>query len=106
MKNRLLPAAFVIATIAVAASLLATAHLIPPLDGATSTLRWLAIAIFAAHATSRRSLTTWIFVGLFAGVELGYDAPHFASNLQFLGNIFLRLIKFIIPPLPLGFLVT
>jgi len=31
-------------------------------------LRWLAIPhFFAAYATSRRSLTTWIFVGLLAG---------------------------------------
>src|SRR5262249_5467643 len=106
MKNRLLLAAFVIATIAIAASLLTTVHLIPPIHAATSTLRWLAIAIFAAHATSRRPLTTWIFVGLFAGVELGYDLPVFASKLQFLGTIFLRLIKVIIAPLLFGILVT
>ena len=106
MKNRLLPAAFVIATIAVALSLLSAAHLLTPLPALTATLRWLAITLFAAHATARRSLTSWIFVGLFSGVELGYDAPHFASNLQFLGNIFLRLIKVIIAPLLFGILVT
>jgi Na+/H+-dicarboxylate symporter len=106
MKSKLLLAAFVTATIAIAASLLSAAHLLAPPPAATATLRWLAIALFAVNATARRSLTAWIFVGLFSGVELGYDAPHFASNLQFLGAIFLRLIKVIIAPLLFGILVT
>jgi Na+/H+-dicarboxylate symporter len=106
MKSKLLLAAFVSATIAIAASLLSAVHVLPPLPAATALLRWLAIALFAVHATARRSLTAWIFVGLFSGVELGYDAPQFASKLQFLGTIFLRLIKVIIAPLLFGILVT
>src|SRR5204863_69723 len=69
-------------------------------------LRWLAIFLIAAYATSRRSLTTWIFVGLLAGAEVGYDAPAVAVNLQLLGTIFLRLIKVIIAPLLFGVLVV
>ena len=54
------------------------------------------ILLIAANAASRRSLTGWILVGLLAGAELGHDAPAFAVKLQFLGTIFLRLIKVII----------
>ena len=73
---------------------------------ATALLRWLAIVLIAANATSRRSLTGWILVGLLAGAELGHDAPSIALKLQFLGTIFLRLIKVIIAPLLFGTLVV
>jgi len=106
MKNKFLAAAIVAATIAIAITLLADAHLLPLPALIPTLLRWLAIFLIAAYATSRRSLTTWIFVGLLAGAELGYDAPAFAVNLQLLGTIFLRLIKVIIAPLLFGVLVV
>ncbi len=115
MKNKLLAAAVVTATIAIAASLLASGHLLPLSSSArtlalpalfATILRWLAILLFAAYATSRRSLTTWIFVGLLAGAEFGHDWPSVAVNLQLLGTIFLRLIKVIIAPLLFGVLVV
>src|SRR5882672_8901060 len=104
MKNRLLAAAIVAGTIAIAASLLAGAQIVAL--PATALLRWLAIVLIAANAASRRSLTGWILVGLLAGAELGHDAPSFAVKLQFLGTIFLRLIKVIIAPLLFGTLVV
>jgi len=106
MKNKFLAAAVVAATIAIAASLLAGAHILPLPALLATLLRWLAIFFIAAYATSRRSLTTWIFVGLLAGAEVGYDAPAVAVNLQLLGTIFLRLIKVIIAPLLFGVLVV
>src|SRR5437879_4404686 len=106
MKNRLLAAAIVAGTIAIAASLLASAQIVALPALATALLRWLAILLIAANATSRRSLTGWILVGLLAGAELGHDAPSFAVKLQFLGTIFLRLIKVIIAPLLFGTLVV
>jgi proton glutamate symport protein len=106
MKNRLLAAAIVAATIAIAASLLAGAQIVPLPALATALLRWLAILLIAANATSRRSLTAWILVGLLAGAELGHDWPSAAVKLQFLGTIFLRLIKVIIAPLLFGTLVV
>jgi proton glutamate symport protein len=106
MKNRFLLVATAAATIAIAASLLSAAHVVSLPVAALATLRWLAIALFAVYATVRRSLTSWIFVGLFAGAELGYDWPGVAVHMQFLGNIFLRLIKVIIAPLLFGILVT
>jgi len=106
MKNKLALAAIVLATAAIVATLLAGYELAQiPVVGATA-LRWLAIVAVAAWAASRRSLTSWILVGLLAGVELGHDAPAFAVKLQFLGTIFLRLIKVIIAPLLFGTLVV
>src|SRR5437667_6750351 len=106
MKNKLLAAAAVAATIAIAASLLASAQILALPALLTALLRWLAILLIAAYATSRRSLTTWIFVGLLAGAEFGHDWPSIAVNLQLLGTIFLRLIKVIIAPLLFGVLVV
>jgi len=73
---------------------------------ALESLRWLAIILLAGYATVRRSLTAWIFVGMAAGAELGYDAPATALRFQVLGSIFLRLIKVIIAPLLFGTLVV
>src|SRR6266567_973851 len=106
MKNKFLAAAAVAATIAVAVTLLASAQILPLPALVPTLLRWFAIFLVAAYATSRRSLTTWIFVGLLAGAELGHDVPSVAVSLQLLGTIFLRLIKVIIAPLLFGVLVV
>jgi len=106
MKSKFLLAAVVSATLAILASLFAGTliALVPPL--AAMALRWLAILLIAAYATSRRSLTGWILVGLLAGAELGHDAPAVAAKLQLLGTIFLRLIRVIIAPLLFAVLVV
>src|SRR5256886_695130 len=106
MKNKLLLAAIVSATVAILASLFAgtLVALIPAL--AAMALRWLAVVLIAAYATYRRSLTAWILIGLLAGAEFGHDAAATAAKLQFLGAIFLRLIKVIIAPLLFGTLVV
>jgi proton glutamate symport protein len=106
MKNRLLLAAIVAATIAVAVSLAAGTQVVPMAASVPELLRWVAILLMAGYATARRSLTTWIFVGLLAGAEVGHDWPSVAVNLQLLGTIFLRLIKVIIAPLLFGVLVV
>jgi len=68
--------------------------------------RWIAIASFCAYAWVRRSLTAWIMVGILLGAEVGHDFPAFATNLQVLGAIFLRLIRTIIAPLIFATLVV
>ena len=105
MRVKLLAAAILLGTLATAASLLVVFHWLelPPVLPAV--LRWLAIAVIAAYATSRRSLTGWIFVGLLAGAEFGHDAPSAAVKVQLLGTIFLRLIRVIIAPLLFAVLV-
>src|SRR5256885_1500682 len=104
MKNNILGAAIVAATLAIAASLLSGVLSLPAAVPVLS--RWLAIVAIAVHAAARKSLTAWILVGLLAGAEVGHDVPSFAAKLQFLGTIFLRLIKVIIAPLLFGTLVV
>jgi proton glutamate symport protein len=106
MKNKLLVAVLVAAAVAIGASLLAGWGVVSLPAVVLVSLRWAAIALVAAYATSRRSLTGWIFVGLLAGAELGHDWPGVAVKLQLLGTIFLRLIKVIIAPLLFGTLVV
>src|SRR5258705_11002137 len=104
MKTKPLAAAVTVATLAIALSLLSGKTALHPLIPLT--LRWLGIALIAASAVKRRSLTPWILVGLLAGAEVGHDFPQIAANLQFLGTIFLRLIRVIIAPLLFGTLVV
>jgi len=106
MKNRILVAAIVAATIAVVVSLVAGTQVVPMPGIVPGLLRWVTIVLIAGYATSRRSLTGWILVGLLAGAETGHDWPAAAVKLQFLGTIFLRLIKVIIAPLLFGTLVV
>src|SRR5215467_9099988 len=115
MKKKLLLAAVLAATIAIVTSLLVGVrididiwgvHVWPDLTVDAMVLRWVAIGLIAAYATSRRSLTAWILVGLLAGAELGHDAPAVAAKLQLLGTIFLRLIRVIIAPLLFAVLVV
>jgi proton glutamate symport protein len=54
----------------------------------------------------RISLTTWILLGLVAGILFGATLPGPAVKLAILGTIFLRLIKSIIAPLLFGTLVS
>ncbi len=110
MKNsnqaRLLIAFLALAGIA--AVLWAVAHYsgaaIPP--SVLTVSRWLALAAFCAYAWARRSLTTWIMVGILLGAEFGHDFPAQAKNLQVLSGIFLRLIRTIIAPLIFSTLVV
>src|SRR5271168_3612971 len=69
-------------------------------------LPWTAILLFGVYAARKRSLTAWIVVGMVAGIEFGHDWPARAVQVQFLGTIFLRLIKVIIAPLLFGTLVV
>jgi proton glutamate symport protein len=106
MKNKLLFAAVAAASLAILVSLLVGADAIQISPILVGSIRWLAILLIASAATSQRSLTAWILVGLLAGAETGHDWPLFAAQLQFFGAIFLRLIKVIIAPLLFGTLVV
>ncbi|HZU33621.1 MAG TPA: dicarboxylate/amino acid:cation symporter, partial [Candidatus Angelobacter sp.] len=76
MKNSSNQARLLIAFLAlagIAAVLWAVAHYsgaaIPP--SVLTVSRWLALAAFCAYAWARRSLTTWIMVGILLGAEFG-----------------------------------
>src|SRR5213593_690605 len=70
------------------------------------TIRWLVILVFFAYAWRRKSLTTWIFVAMLAGAEIGNDWPGVAINLRLLSLIFLNLIRTVIAPLLFSTLVV
>ncbi len=53
----------------------------------------------------RTTLTHWIFVGMTAGIVVGWLAPGFAAELKPLSTLFLRLIKSIVVPILFGTLV-
>src|SRR5258707_444051 len=105
MRNKILVAIIAVVGLAVVVPLLNIEFIIVT-SIVGQVLRWLGIVLIAASAVRRRSLTSWILVGLLAGAELGHDAPVIALKLQFLGTIFLRLIKVIIAPLLFGTLVV
>ncbi len=69
-------------------------------------LRIAALILAAVYAIRRRNMTVWILWSMFAGVELGLDAPTVALNLHVLSDIFLRLVKTIVAPLILGTLIS
>jgi proton glutamate symport protein len=77
------------------------------LDQALFTLfRIFNVSLFLIYAFRSRSLTIWILVSIVAGAEFGHDLPEIAKNMQFLSDIFLRLIKTIIAPLIFATLVN
>lgn len=61
---------------------------------------------FFGYACLRRSLTSWIVLGMLVGVEIGHDWPQAAVTLQVLSAIFLRLIRTIVAPLIFSTLVV
>jgi len=69
-------------------------------------LRWCGVALFLPFVLRRRSLLAWTFLAMFAGAELGADAPHLAVGTQIISEIFLRLIRVIVAPLIFGGIVT
>src|SRR5208337_3452400 len=69
-------------------------------------LRWTALAALVVYGCFRRTLTTWIFIAMLLGAEIGHDFPGVANNLRVLALIFLRLIKTIIAPLLFATLVV
>jgi proton glutamate symport protein len=73
---------------------------------ALATVRWLVLIAMVAYACFRPSLTTWIFISMLLGAEIGHDFPTFGVSLRLLAQIFLRLIKVIIAPLIFSTLVS
>jgi proton glutamate symport protein len=69
-------------------------------------IRWLALLLLCWYGIRKKSLTTWILISMFIGIELGCDWPKQAVHLQVLSQVFLRLVKTIIAPLIFGTLVV
>jgi proton glutamate symport protein len=106
MRRNLLVFTLAVAGAAAIATLLSDARTPGISPSVLLVLRWAALTGLVGYAVARRSLTTWIVLGLLAGAEIGHDAPATALRLQILGQIFLRLIKTIVAPLLFGTLVS
>jgi len=63
------------------------------------------IVFFILFGFFQKKLSTWIWVGLFAGAAIGIDFPQIGQNLHVLGTIFLRLVKTLLAPLLFSTLV-
>ena len=68
-------------------------------------IRILNVLLLLILALHRKSLTVWILISIVTGAEFGYDLPEIARNMQFLSDIFLRLIKTIIAD-PRGIIIA
>ncbi len=69
-------------------------------------LRWAGLVCLSFTALRKKSLTYWIFFAMLLGGEIGFDYPSLAGRLNFLSDIFLRLIEMIVAPLILGSLIS
>lgn len=68
--------------------------------------RWCGLLLYLPFVLRRRSLLAWTLLAMFAGAELGADAPHLAVETQIISEVFLRLIRAIVAPLIFGGIVT
>jgi len=93
-------------TVTVVISFLKIVHLADTGSQLLAICRILTILAFGIIAWQKKSLTIWILFGLVAGAEFGYDVPLIAGKMQFLSEIFLRMIKTIIAPLLFATLVN
>ena len=106
MRSKLLKLALLLSAAALAAAGMHASGLVDIPAWLLKGSRLAAIVGLAAAAARRRSLTTWILIGMITGVEIGYDWPALAVDLRVLSQIFLRLIRTIIAPLLFGTLVV
>ncbi len=106
MKRNITLVNWGLVTVAAVATFLRHYDLIAIPESVLMVLRWLAIAGLLAYAFVKQSLTTSILVAMVVGTEIGYDFPGGCTNLRFLRQIFLQMIKTIIAPLLFATLVA
>lgn len=105
MKNLTL-GLIAVSSIAVLLNIVAEYGLIALPPSALMGIRWAALIVMIIWAYYRSTLTTWIFVSILLGAEIGLDFPAIANNLDVLSKIFLKLIKTIVSPLLFATLVV
>ncbi len=64
------------------------------------------VALLIMYGFTIKKLPTWILIAMLIGIEIGYDFPGPAVQLNILSQIFLKLIKTIIAPLIFATLVV
>ncbi|HET9747630.1 MAG TPA: cation:dicarboxylase symporter family transporter, partial [Chitinophagaceae bacterium] len=75
-------------------------------DQILSVSRWLFVIALCLFAWFKKTLTSWIFVSMVAGILIGYEYPVLSQKLVFLRQIFLNLVKVIVAPLLFSTLVV
>lgn len=106
MKRNTVLALTMISSLIVLLNLVAYGLHIPIPEWLLAISRWIVIVFAGFIAYKRKNLTTWIFVSILVGAEVGYDFPLLAVNLKVLSKIFIQLIKTIIAPLLFSTLVV
>ncbi|MBK9271155.1 MAG: cation:dicarboxylase symporter family transporter [Saprospiraceae bacterium] len=71
-----------------------------------TTMRWLGLLACILFGVYHQKLTSWIFIGMLIGAEIGYTFPFIGTELNVLSKIFIKLIKSVIAPLLFGTLVV
>ncbi len=71
-----------------------------------TTSRWIVVILLLLFGVQKKSLTTWIFISMVLGAEIGYDFPEAADAMKVVSKAFLKLIKSIVAPLLFGTLVV
>src|SRR5688572_22114801 len=106
-KSSFIPVAALLSiTIAAILTVLKQYNVIGLPEEALMAVRWACIGVVLVYGVQKKSLTTWILISMIVGVEIGYDFPEFATNLNVLSKVFLKLIKTIIAPLIFATLVV
>ena len=107
MKKSFLPlATLVCITLAAILTVLQQYSFIALSADVLTAVRWAGIGVLLMYGIQKRSLTTWILISMVVGAEIGYDFPSFATNLNVLSKVFLKMIKTIIAPLIFATLVV
>lgn len=83
---------------------LATIYIFP--THVLSISRYFLVVIMAYVSYRQKSLSWWTFTGMVTGACIGHDLPQFATQLDILSKVFIRLIKCIIAPLLFATLVV
>ena len=65
-------------------------------DTVSGGIRWVGIVGLLVIGINSNKLTTWIFISMFIGAEIGYDFPVLGNELNVLSKIFIKLINKII----------
>ena len=106
MKSKITLINIILVTIAAVTTVLSAYGVLALSDQVLMSIRWLALASLIVYAIIKRNLTTSILISMLVGTEIGYDFPTMGTELHFLRQIFLQMIKTVIAPLLFATLVT
>jgi proton glutamate symport protein len=104
MRNKKLDL-FILIFLAIVALLHLMTRFIPISDDLLTAIRMMGVGFLLYYGWHQKTLPTWILVAMLIGIEVGYDFPSVAVELDVFSKIFLKLIKTIVGPLIFATLV-